>query len=173
MKAEEILEENIRKANEGRKLWLDVCKKYELSDDDYVILIPSLNKEYNYYGLLYLNEFRKKVKAEKIIILTYDERVKRSAKIFLNKIYDICNFSRESAELLMKFYCLYMFTDKLVIISLEEPEGRNGMQLIGKKGITLEEVMAIGVYGLKEFKKIAAPEYNGEDQIIKTFLALE
>ncbi|AGF58317.1 hypothetical protein B0P06_003368 [Clostridium saccharoperbutylacetonicum] len=173
MEIRQILEQNINKAQEGRNLWIEICNKYKLGDEDYVILMPSLNAEYNYYALLHLSEFIDRVRAEKIIILTYDENVKKIGKMFSNKICDIYDFSREEAEYLMKFYCLYMFTDKLIIISLEEPEGRNGRQLIGKKGITLEELIAIGIYGLKECKKIIPPNYNGNDEKIKKFLSIE
>lgn len=167
------LNESIEKAYNGRKLWLDIFEKYKLSDRDYVILMPSLNSEYNYYALLHLDEFVRKVKAEKIIILTYDDRVQSTGKLFTNRIHDICYFSRENMELLMKFYCLYMFTDKLIIVSLEEPEGRSGKQLIGKKGITLEEIIAIGIYGLEKCEKITQPYYDGNDENIKSFLSLE
>ncbi len=46
----------------------------------------------------------------------------------------------------MKFYSLYMFTDRLVIASLDEPDGRNGERMVGKKGITVGEIFPIGVY---------------------------
>ena len=48
----------------------------------------------------------------------------------------------------MDYYTLQMFTDKLVIASLEEPEGRSGGNLIGVKHITEEEAVAIGILGL-------------------------
>ena len=42
-----------------------------------------------------------------------------------------------------------MFTNKLIIVSLDEPQGRNGTNLIGTKGVTEEEIVAIGILGLK------------------------
>jgi hypothetical protein len=161
---------NIKKAYAGRAIWLDIVKKYNLSEKDYVILMPSLSREYNYYGLLYFDQFMKHAKADRGIILTSDERVVKTASLFSENIADVVEFSQKKAELLMKFYCLYMFTDKLVIISLEEPEGRSGLQLVGKKNMTLEEIMAIGVYGLKEFIPANVPVYAGDDANIHSFL---
>ncbi|NRT73710.1 hypothetical protein [Clostridium beijerinckii] len=172
MELKRIIDKNIEKASKGRQIWIKILEKYGIGDGDYIILMPSLNNEYNYYTLLHLNEFINKVNAKRIILLTHDSVVKKVAKLFSNKIYDILYFSREDAECVMKFYCLYKFTDSLIIASLDEPEGRNGKSLIGKNGITLEEVIAIGVYGLKEYKRIIPPFYEGYDKEVKKFLTL-
>lgn len=165
-----LLLDNISKAYKGRELWIKLIEENSISDKTYVILMPSLNRKYNYYALLHLNQFLEQKNADQVVILTFDEEVIESAEIFSEKVKKVINFSRESSELLMKFYSLYMFTDKLIIVSLEEPEGRSGMQLIGKKGITLEEVIAIGIYGLRKFESVEPPQYNGNNNKIRSFL---
>lgn len=155
----EILEKDIEKAYKGRQLWIELRDKHQWGDGDYVILMPSDDKECNYYSLLYLNSFINQNKGQRAYLLTCDEGVKRNAARFSDKICDIIDFSRESAECLMKFYSLYTFTDKLIIASLNEPEGRSGLRLIGKKGLSVEEIVAIGIYGLRKFEKQADIEY--------------
>ena len=54
--------------------------------------------------------------------------------------------------------------------SLEEPNGRNGSALIGKKGTTEEEVFVIGIYRIYPFTRPERPEYLGEDQEIVSFI---
>lgn len=165
-----IVLKNIIKAYKGRKIWIKLLKSYGLTDKHYVVLMPSLNRDYNYYALLYLDKFLEKENAEGALILTYDENVKKCARMFSGKIIDVADFSREKAELLMKFYCLYQFTYRLIIASLEEPEGRDGLNLVGKKGITIEEIIAVGLYGLNREDRAAPPEYKGNDPEILSFL---
>lgn len=169
-RAYKLVLKNILRAYKGRKIWLQLIKEYGLGEKDYVILMPSTDRDYNYYSLLYLDKFLKRVSSNRAIILTFDENVIKSAYLFSENIEIKKGFTREQAELLMKCYCMYMFTDKLIICSLEEPEGRNGKQLVGKKNMSLEEVIAICIYGFKKFEKQECPIYVGNDEGIKKFL---
>lgn len=166
----ELFISNLKKAFKGRRIWIDLIKKHNITDKDYIILMPSLNRDYNYFALLYINQFLEQKKYNKIIILTFDNRVMKCCSLFSDKINKAINFSRENSELIMKYYCLYKFTDKLIFASLKEPKGRNDYNLIGRNGITLEEIFAIGIYGNKSFKKEQQLEYTGNDSEILSFI---
>ena len=56
--------------------------------------------------------------------------------------------TRQEAENLMRFYCMYQFTSNLLIASLEKPDGRRGKNLIGKKGLCREEILDMIVFGI-------------------------
>ena len=71
----------------------------------------------------------------------------------------------------MQFYCLYEFNKKFIVASLDEPYGRNGSALIGKKGTTKEEIFVSGVYRVYPFERPDEPEYTGDDEEIKRFIA--
>lgn len=169
MNIDKILDENIKRASIGRSLWISFIEKYQPEDKDFILLMPSANREYNYYSLLYIKQFIQYKKANKIYVLTFDECVKKSCYLFSDQL-EIVDFSREDARNLMKFYSLYMFTDKLIIASLDEPEGRSGKQLIGKKDITIDEIFAIGIFGLRKFHKEKPPVYTGNDSDILSFI---
>lgn len=157
---ENILEQSINEAWEGRKLWLDLAERYKLGDGDYVVLMPSDDRDCNYYSLLYLDEFLNRIRGKRAYILTWDDCVKRNAAHFSDRIGEVIDFPRRSAELLMRFYSLYSFTDKLIIASLDEPDGRSGRKLIGRKGLTVEEIVAIGIYGLRKLDRQPDREFN-------------
>lgn len=70
----------------------------------------------------------------------------------------------------MQFYCLYEFDKRFICASLDEPNGRNGSALIGKRGTTVEEIFVIGVYRVYPFQRPEAPAYEGMDSGIKLFL---
>lgn len=145
-----LLEEKIEKAAEGRRLWLSLVERYNAGDRDYFILMPSAKQEYNHSALVYLDRFIESRKAEKVYVLAYDKYVFENGRKLSEKATEFVEFSRQEAEALMQFYCMYQFTDKLIIASLDEPDGRNAYNLVGRKGITIEDVMAVGVYGLRK-----------------------
>ena len=70
----------------------------------------------------------------------------------------------------MQYYCLYEFDKRLVIASLDEPNGRRGSALIGKRGTTKEEIFVIGVYRIYPFERPEAPQYSGDDPDILNLL---
>ena len=71
----------------------------------------------------------------------------------------------------MQFYCLYEFNKKFIVASLDEPYGRNGMALVGKKGTTKEEAFVMGVYRIYPFGRPGEPKYMGSDEDIRRFVA--
>jgi len=148
-----LLNNKLKEAQQGRDFWLNLKKTYQFGENDYILLMPSQKREYNDTALLYLKQFYNTVKANKIFILTFDPITKQKIEMDFSDIARLVNITREQAEHLMTYYCLTMFTDKLIVISLEEPEGRHGMELIGKNGLTIDEIVAIGIYGLRDFVK--------------------
>lgn len=161
--------ERIRRAYKGRRWWKKLISKYQI-DNTAVILMPSKNQEDNYFALLYLDQMIESRKYDNALILTYDPVVKKCAYMFSKKIIDVKYFSREKAEDLMQYYCLYEFDNRLIIASLDEPQGRNASALIDKKGITSEEIFAAGVYRLYPVTRPKLPNYVGKDEKIRRFI---
>lgn len=139
---EDILEKAIKQAEYGRKIWLELVDKYGLEGNFRVVLFPSDDKDINTISVKAMRKLSEKV--EKLIALSYSQEVLSWDVKESNIILQL--FSRKEAEALMRFYSMYEFTDKLIIASLDEPEGRKGKGLIGAKGITLEELVNIGIF---------------------------
>ena len=70
----------------------------------------------------------------------------------------------------MQLYCLYEFNKKFICASINEPQGRNGSVLIGKRGTTKEEIFAMGVYRLYPIQRPDKPVYKGNEDEIRDFL---
>ncbi len=143
---EDILQELIDKAYRGRESWIQLLEEYGLGNRDYVVLFPAENNTVNPIAIGYVNKLAKI--ADKVLVLAYDNEVLNSSE-YQDNVTAI-RYEREQAEELMQFYSLYQFTDRLIIVSLDEPEGRCGGSLIGVNGITLDEMVAIGIFGMKE-----------------------
>lgn len=168
-KVKRQLYKNLFKAYGGWWHWRKI-KKIKGFDNTAVVLLPSCDREINHLALLYLDDMLKSREHDNAIILTHDPEVIKAAHLYSDKIFKVVSFSRKKAERIMQFYCLYEFNKKFIVASLDEPYGRNGSALIGKKGTTKEEIFVIGVYRVYPFERPAEPAYDGEDEEIKRFI---
>lgn len=142
-------EKRLNRAKEGRTEWIKLMEEYGGEKNKYIILFPHEGSDCNRYMLKYLSKFAKKVQVDTLLILSCDNMVLEGIKncedincigVFWNNV---------QIQNLLSYYSLYMFTNKLVIASLDEPQGRNGSNIIGAKGVTEEEIVVIGILGLK------------------------
>ncbi len=161
---------NLISAYRGWWQWHKVIKGKGVTGRTAVILLPSRERETNLLALLYLDKMLQSRQHTNAVILTHDPAVVKSAELFSKNILRVIPFSREKAEHLMQFYCLYEFDKRFTVASLDEPRGRNGSALIGKKGTTKEEIFVIGVYRVYPFTRPKIPAYTGEDETVRNFL---
>lgn len=140
-------EGRIKKAKQGREFWLKLVDKYHIDNTVYVILMPHKGEKYNRPVIKYLGEFLKKRGISRALLLTRDEWVSENKGLYKD-IADAVSLSQEQIETLIQFYQLYEFAPNIVIASLKYPAGRMGEKLIGKKGLTADEVVRGIVYSL-------------------------
>lgn len=149
MEVGKLLEEKIQKAETGREYWLSLKENYQLSENDYVILFPEIKTKCNYYVLKHLDRFAEEKKCSRFLFLSPDKYIIQQAEGIVSTPYEMIICDEINMEGLVCYYMLQMFTNHLLIASLEKPDGRNGKNIIGINGITEEEVAAIGILGLK------------------------
>lgn len=164
-----LMRHNLWESYRGWWIWHRLVKRYHLGRTR-VILLPSQDRRYNYAALRYVDQMLERHNYDNAIFLTVDPMVEKVAGLFSKNIRAVETISRKKAERLMQFYCLYEFDPRFVVASLEEPNGRNAVGLIGKNGTTVEELIAIGVYQIPEFSKESVPCYGGPDLEIQAFL---
>jgi len=174
------LDAQLERAAQGRLLWLKLVEHNDLQLDDYVFLFPSGQKKESYYGLLYLNQFIEKKKANRIFVITDDEIVFQAAEHFTTNISIKFLYTSEEIDSIVDFYRLYKFTGQLIIVATNRLPGRTLSQLLGIHGITVEELIAVGVYQLRgfskkdfnEFRKEELIVYHGQDPSLQSFFRL-
>ena len=148
---DKLLNERRSQAEKGRSFWLELVKEYQIATKEYVLLLPSDTPEYHEPALKHLEDFLVKKGADRAIVLYVGEmpdavEYEKKISAYSSYITDVKKIRREDYENLVRFYCLYEFTDRLVIASLEEPDGRLGKNMVGKKGLTLEDVVKVTLY---------------------------
>lgn len=144
----EKFKERISTAKKGRELWLSLVEQYQIENSHYVIVLPSCGAIYNEPAIQELPRFLKKRGIKKAFVLTSDDNV-LNRKIAYDEIEVVfVEMLMSDLKALVQFYNLYEFSPNVIIGSLEEPSGRMGKQLIGKKNLSSEEVFAGIVYSL-------------------------
>ncbi|MCI9078956.1 MAG: hypothetical protein HFH68_08540 [Lachnospiraceae bacterium] len=144
-----LLERRLEEARKGRLYWLYLLEKYQLDFAGYVLLIP--DKE----DIVHLKEsftqyIAKKSGSKGVIIICQELASMAGCKEdSINNVYiETCTI--QEAENLMRFYCMYQFTPNLLIASLEKPDGRRGINLAGKEGLSREEILDMVVFGIEK-----------------------
>ena len=148
LKIEHSIKRNARSAEMGLKLFRSIVGR--ISWGDYVFLFPSADRDVNYFGLLYLDEFLLRRNMKKAIIITSDILTSKSAEFISTKVKRVCLISSDQMKTMLNLFNMVYFAD-IVIVGLDEVEGRMGSSLIGVNGITKEMAVAIGIYFLIPF----------------------
>lgn len=160
---------NIVSCYRGWWIWHQICKTQGM-DRTAVILIPEGDRESSFLALTYLDSLLEQCGWENTILLSTDTSIQKCANHFSNKILAVKILRPEQEDDLLQLACLYRFDDRFICASIDRPEGRNGSTLIGKKGLTKEEIFAVGVYGLCPFQQAPIPTHSGADPDIMRFM---
>lgn len=155
---------------QGWWYWHRIVRRRTVSNTTAVVLLPAVhyNKD-SYYALLHLDEMLPTRGFDKAIILSVDPVAAKAAPLFSQNIQETLLISRKKAEHLMQYACLLTFDLRFIIASMDEPVGRKGETLVGKRGLTWEEVFCVGVYRIYPQEK-DPPLYRGNDAEIRQFI---
>lgn len=116
-----------------------------------IVLIPQGDEEISLFALAYLEQMLRARKKINAIIATNDPLVIRNRSVCSKCIIEIKQLTEREISDLLQLCCLYKFDENFIVASLDSPCGRNGGRLIGVKGISKEEIFAVGLYGLYPF----------------------
>ena len=150
----EILEKKVRQAEKAQRQWNYLLKRTQLEDKDYVILFPENDMECNYYGMLYLDTFLQRANGKKAVILANNAYVIDNIASLSSRIKEIILYEKEQVEGLLAWYELCRFDDRFIVVSLDKPYCRKAKGLIGVKGTTIEQLVAIGIYSIIPFEPL-------------------
>ena len=163
------LEKHFALADKGKALWESIDEKYNA---DLYILFPHVNEEYNYYALLYLDEYILAKKAEKIVLITMEDIIEKALPIFSKAKAEVHKINAEESKAIIKYYALYEFSTRLTIISLKMPYDTCGENLLGVKGVTKEDLLCFDIYRFSKNPHKEMPVYNGTADAVSKFMRL-
>ncbi|MBO4568519.1 MAG: hypothetical protein J5674_00825 [Candidatus Methanomethylophilaceae archaeon] len=132
--------------------------------DTEIVVFPENDSKMNYYGLLYLDERLVRNLKKDAIIVTCIPGVMKSVSLFTQKVKDVIMVSEGEIRDLLCLYGVIDTPSPFIVVSLDSPEGRHADRLLDVKELTMEQMVAIGVYFIIPFRPILRRfDYDGED----------
>ncbi len=131
--------------------WHCICKTRGM-DRTVVVLITSDDPDVVCFALVYLDDLVQIRDCQNAIVLSTDSEILERACSSSKKILATKKINERQKDDLLQLMCLYRFDERFVCAALDEPAGRNGSRFIGRKGISKEEIVAVGIYGLNSLK---------------------
>lgn len=166
----------LQQAFNGWAVWHSIVKKYKLKSKTYnktaVVLLPQDDLECCYFALLYAERMLRLRGLDGVVFLTHNNVVAKAAEIMCPSLLGTELLPASQNAVLTQYYNTRLFDPRFIHASLTEPFARNGRALIGVKGITVEEAVAIGIYKIIPYVRKIRPKYTGEDQDMKNFFAI-
>jgi len=136
----------IVQSGQGYLTWRKITKS--ITDRDVVLVMPEDCDELNYYSLLYIDRYIKKNQKRNCVIVTNNKKVLTHCKDISNTVTEIFQVNSKKINNLIQFYCLYQFDTRIMFASLSKPNGRNAERILNKNGVSIEDIVSIGIFNL-------------------------
>lgn len=130
-------------------------KKYKMFNDagkdKCIVVLPYSDPEVAYFSLLYLDDVVRARGLATAVFITDSDAVIAAAKKMCVSISVFKKVSQKTIADIITFYSMTFYSDRLYIASLDEPFARHGKLLVGKHGITVEDIVVSGIYGIVNY----------------------
>ena len=156
MDIREKVEMKIKEAQMASEDWILLQEnlKLEVGKNNKVILFPKETQLIYEAGLKYLDTFVMRHDIDKAYVVYVDEFIGDTLDEYSKNTFVKKQISETQMNRLITLYSLYPMEDKVTVVSLDKPFMRWGSKLKGVKGVTEEQLIAIGAYGIIPFRKI-------------------
>lgn len=154
-----LYDENCVRLQLVAKFWMELQKKYDINNRDLILLMASNDTEINYYSVLFLNALKNEKNYDRLFIMADNENMEMFAKMHATVPFEFIKCTHEQSCDLRWMYSIYRFTDQLLINSFEYAADTDAMGLIGHRGLSKKDIVAIAFL---KMEKVPA-----EDEILR------
>lgn len=133
-------------AYRGSRLWAGLERKYEVDQGLYVVLMPEDDAELNAVALGHVEDLVADRRARGVVVVHSGAAPGRTAGIVGTE-----SWTGRRIDALIAFYELHNFSDRLLIVSLTKPFGNGLQHLLGRQGVTKEDLVCLGCFRLRGY----------------------
>lgn len=147
-------------AYRGKRLWAGLERKYEVDQGVYVVLMPEDDAELNAAALGHMEDLVGDRRARGVV-LVLDESLPRprlsgsagpeAAPERLPGVVGIESWTGVQIDALLAYWELHNFSDRFLVVSLSRPFGNGLHHLVGRQGITKEDLVCLGCLRLRSY----------------------
>jgi hypothetical protein len=138
-------------AYRGTRLWAGLERKYKLDQGIYVLLMPDDDPELNAAAVDHIDDLLGDRRAKGVVLVGNFPATDRSPQIMGTEPW-----TRGQIESLIRLCELYGPSDRLLIVSLTKPFGNGLQHLLGRQGITKEDLVCLGCLRLRGYGMVKA-----------------
>jgi hypothetical protein len=139
-------------AYRGRRLWAGLERKYQVDQGLYVVLMPETDVELNAAALEHLNDLVADRRARGVVLVADGSVQPPSSEAILGTE----SWTERQIDALIAFFELHNFSDRLLIVSLTRPFGNGLHRLLGRQGVTKEDLVCLGCLRLRGYGMVKA-----------------
>lgn len=138
-------------AYRGRRLWAGLKRKYKVDEGLYVILMPEDDAELNAAALGHVEDLVADRRARGVVLVTQDRGEAEAAPAHPAGIVRTEAWTERRIDALIAYYELHNFSDRFLIVSLTKPFGNGLHRLLGRQGVTKEDLVCLGCFRLRSY----------------------
>jgi hypothetical protein len=136
----------------GSRLWAGLERRYKLDQGLYVLLMPEDDAELNAAALARIEDLVADRRAKGVVVVGGSEAVPASSPVIVGAE----SWTASQIDALIAFYELCSITDRLLIVSLTKPFGNGLHRLLGRQGVTKEDLVSLGCLRLRSYGMASA-----------------
>ena len=138
-------------AYKGKMVWNKIRKQYGCGyEPSRYVFFPSAGPEYNAWGLYYLQYFIQKKHFDKVMLVTCEENLAAALDNIRHNNKHIISIMPEQMSNIMRYMALVNLGAECTIVSVKEPYDTGAERLLGKKGVTKEEIVWYDVFRMSD-----------------------
>jgi len=136
-------------AYRGSRLWGRLERKYKVDQGLYVVLMPEDDAELNAAALGHVEDLVADRRARGVVLVT-DRSLSRP---MLSEPGVVGNeaWTGRQIDSLIAYFELHSFSDRLLVVSLTKPFGNGLHHLLGRQGITKEDLVCLGCFRMRGY----------------------
>jgi hypothetical protein len=141
-------------AYRGSRLWAALERKYNVGQGLYVLLLPEDDAELNAAALGHIEDLVADRRARGVVVV--GDRASSSVSGESDAIVGTESWTAGQIDALIAFYELCSITDRLLIVSLTKPFGNSLYRLVGRHGVSKEDLVSLGCLRLRSYGMVRA-----------------
>jgi hypothetical protein len=143
----------------GRRLWVTLRRRYRIDDGLYVVVMPDSDEELNGLALQHVPDLIADRRGRGVVVVTSDPPTAQRA-LSVDGVVGVEEVSAAGLDRLVSLVELYRFSDRLLVVSLTRPWPRKLHAMVGVDGLTLEDVVCLGMLVMRSWSDAAATPGN-------------
>ena len=143
-------------AHRGSRLWGGLERRYKVDQGVYVLLMPEDDAELNAAALAHIEDLVADRRAQGVVVVRDCSSSQPVPSELGDSIVGTESWTGRDIDALISFYELCSITDRLLIVSLTKPFGNGLHRLLGRHGVTKEDLVSLGCLRLRSYGMVTA-----------------